>query len=137
MVGQNLLQPQEIEVFYIIPALRRQLALDMKINGLSQTQIATLLNIQNATVSQYISNKRGSKIEFGEIVLVEIKKSSSLIKDKISYLREMQKLLRIIKDTREICRIHKEISDIPEECTPELIDCFGGEEDGRDTKICY
>ena len=127
MVGQNLLQPQEIEVFYIIPALRRQLALDMKINGLSQTQIATLLNIQNATVSQYISNKRGSKIEFGEIVLVEIKKSSSLIKDKISYLREMQKLLRIIKDTREICRIHKEISDIPEECTPELIDCFGGE----------
>ncbi|MBI2110228.1 hypothetical protein HYT51_00405, partial [Candidatus Woesearchaeota archaeon] len=49
MVNQ-FLHPQEIEVFYIIPALRRQLAIEMKKNGLKQKRIAELLLIEDATV---------------------------------------------------------------------------------------
>tara|TARA_Y100000310_G_C20149123_1_gene563856 strand:+ start:131 stop:571 length:441 start_codon:yes stop_codon:yes gene_type:complete len=137
MAGKSLLQPQEIEVFYIIPALKRQIAMNMKLNGFKQNKIAELLHIENATVSQYLHQKRGNKIEFNEEILKDIAKSSKEIKDGISLLREMQRLLRRIKETREICRIHKELSDIPEDCTPELIDCFGGEEDDRNAGICY
>ncbi|MAF51289.1 MAG: hypothetical protein CMH64_04330 [Nanoarchaeota archaeon] len=137
MSEKSLLQPQEIEVFYIIPALKRQIAMNMKLNGFKQNKIAGLLSIENATVSQYLHKKRGNKIEFTEGILKEIAKSSKEIKDNISLLREMQRLLRVIKDTREICRIHKELSKIPEDCNPELIDCFGGNDDTRDAGICY
>tara|TARA_Y100000310_G_C20025097_1_gene509219 strand:+ start:114 stop:527 length:414 start_codon:yes stop_codon:yes gene_type:complete len=137
MTNQTLLQPQEIEVFYVIPALKRYLAVSMKYKGMKQKKIAELLSIKDATVSQYLSDKRGNKIQFEENILKEVDVSASLIKDKISFLREMQRLLRVIKDTREICRIHKQLSDIPEECTPELIDCFGGEKDGKDGGVCY
>ena len=131
MSNHNFLHPQEIEVFYIIPALRRQLAMHMKQNGLKQKRIAELLVIEDATVSQYMSKKRGNKIMFDEVVMQEIAKSAILIKDKLSLLKEMQHLLRVIKETREICRIHKQISKVPHECNPELINCFGGKEYGN------
>jgi len=130
MVNQ-FLHPQEIEVFYIIPALRRQLAIEMKKNGLKQKRIAEILLIEDATVSQYIKKKRGNKILFDEIVVKEVEKSAPLIKDKLSLLQEMQRLLRVIKETREICKIHKQISNIPHECAPELINCFGGNYNGN------
>ena len=137
MSNHDLLQPQEIEVYYIIPAIRRQLAMYMKLSGMKQNKIAGLLHIKNATVSQYISKKRGNKMEFSEEILKEIGKSAKIIKDDFSLLREIQRLLRRIKETREICRIHKELSNVPGTCTPELIDCFGGEENGRDARVCY
>ena len=131
MVHQTFLPPQEIEVHYIIPALRRELALSMKKNGLKQNKIAELLQIEDATVSQYINKKRGNKVTFDAVVLQEIDQSSHLIKDKLSLLQEMQRLLRVIKETRNICQIHKQLSSIPGECTPELIDCFGGDNYGH------
>lgn len=122
----HLLQPQEIEVFYIIPGLRKQLAMEMKKLGYKQNKIATLLAIEEAAVSQYVNDKRGSKIDFEPEIKKEIAISATRVTDKLTLLREMQHLLRAIKETREICRIHKQLSDVPGECTPELIDCFGG-----------
>mgnify|MGYP001577863493 FL=1 len=40
MSNHDLLQPQEIEVYYIIPAIRRQLAMYMKLSGMKQNKIA-------------------------------------------------------------------------------------------------
>jgi uncharacterized protein len=137
MVTQTLLQPQEIEVFYVIPALKKYLSVAMKEKGMKQNKIAELLSIKDATVSQYLSKKRGNKVEFDETMLKEINESVPLIKDKLSLLKEIQKLLRRVKETREICRIHKQLSEIPEECSPELINCFGGENDTKNTGICY
>lgn len=130
-MSQTLLQPQEIEVFYIIPTLRKQLAIAMKELGMKQNKIANLLSIEPATVSQYINDKRGNKIHFEESTLTEITISASKIKDRLSLLREMQRLLRIIKESKEICKIHKSLSGIPEECSPELIECFGGSPNAR------
>lgn len=132
----QLLQPQEIEVFYILPALRSQLAMEMKSLGYKQKKIASLLAIEDAAVSQYINKKRGNKIEFEPAMRQEIAKSAEKITDKLSLLREMQRLLRAIKETREICRIHKQLSEIPETCTPEAIDCFGGKHAKATTGIC-
>ena len=61
-MGKKLLQPQEIEVFYVLPALKRYLSIYMKENGLNQSEIAIMLDLEKAAVSQYINNKRGNKI---------------------------------------------------------------------------
>ena len=127
MVKHNFLHPQEIEVYYVIPALRRQLAMAMKKNGLKQKKIAELLHIEDATVSQYINKKRGNKVSFIPEVQKEITKAAKTITDDLSLLKEMQHLIREIKQTQNICIIHKQLSKIPQECSPERINCFGGE----------
>ncbi len=136
-MSKELLQPQEIEVFYIIPSLKKHLAIEMKGKGMKQKEIAKIFSTKDSTISQYLNDKRGNKITFEDSMMIEIKKSAPSIKDQMSYLKEIQHLLRKVKETKEICRIHKEISNIPEDCTPELIDCFGGESDGKDAGVCY
>ena len=54
-MASKLLLPQEIETFYVIPSLRRQLALCLKEKGMKQKDIAQLLGIDTAAVSQYLS----------------------------------------------------------------------------------
>ncbi len=124
MPSKSLLQPQEIEVFYVIPTLRKYLAISMKKQGLKQKQIASLLDIEDATVSQYVNDKRGNKIALSNDIQKEISKSSLLIRDKTSLIREMQKLLRIIQETREICKIHKTLADVPQDCSQEAVLCY-------------
>lgn len=136
----TFLQPQEIEVFYIIPALRRYFAMYMKLQGLKQNKIAELLHIEKSAVSQYIKKKRGNKVEFSENVLNEVAKSASRIKDKFSLLGETQRLLRLIRVSGDLCKIHKSISNIPNDCEPEKINCFGGEDENernRHAGLCY
>ena len=57
--------PQEIEVWYIIPAIRRELTkILIKQYNLKQKKVAMLLGISEAAISQYLSNKRGQEIKF-------------------------------------------------------------------------
>ena len=124
MPNHVFLQPQEVEVFYVIPALRKNLAVEMKKNGLKQKQIASLLSIEDAAVSQYINDKRGNKVILSGDTLNEVSKSALAIKDKISYIRETQRLLRFISDTGEICKLHRQVSNVPENCSPSVAQCF-------------
>ena len=71
--------PQELETFYIIPTIRRYFAHFLKEQGLKQKDIAQILNINSATISQYRSNKRGHRFNFDAGTVVEIKKSVSRI----------------------------------------------------------
>ena len=105
----KLLQRQEIEVFYVIPSLRRHLSIEMKNLGMKQKEVASLLSIEEAAVSQYVKGKRGNKVELSKEVQNEVKASAKVIKDKISLLREMQRLIRIIMSTGELCKIHKNL----------------------------
>ena len=123
MVNKPLLHPQEIEVYYIIPTLRRYLALYLKQQGMKQKDIAVLLGVNTAAISQYTSNKRGHKVEFDDAILQEIQKSAALITDKITYFRETQRLLKHIRFTNTLCQIHKQFTDIPSGCEPRLIGC--------------
>ncbi|HLD01120.1 MAG TPA: helix-turn-helix domain-containing protein [Candidatus Nanoarchaeia archaeon] len=122
----KLLLPQEIETFYLIPTMRRYIALFLKEQGMKQKDIAELLGIKTATISQYTSNKRGHRIEFNEKAVAEIRKSVSLLKDKLSYLRETQRLLQHFRETKVLCQIHHQFSDLPEHCEPQEIGCLTG-----------
>ena len=96
----------------------------MKETGMKQKDIAKILNINSAAISQYTNNKRGNKITFDESISQEIKKSAFLIKDTLSYLRETQRILNVIREKKEICRIHKQFSQIPDSCHPEDVGCL-------------
>lgn len=122
----KLLLPQEIETFYVIPSLRKHLALAMKKNGVKQKDIADIFGINTAAISQYISNKRGGNIVFSEEIIQQINTSSKKINNKVTYLQEIQKLLQFIRESKFLCQIHKQFSEIPESCDPQEMGCHGG-----------
>lgn len=123
MVNKMLLHPQEIETFYILPTLRRYFALYLKELGLKQKEVAELLGINSATISQYSSNKRGHQIDFQQDVLDEIKLSAHKIKNTATYFRETQHILAFLRSKKVICDVHKQFSPVPENCEPDDIGC--------------
>ena len=131
----KLLQPQEIEVHYIIPSLKRALAASMKEKGLKQKAIAKLLQTEEAAISQYISKKRGNSVEFDQNIMGEINKAATSITDTSSFVREIQRLLRLVRGAGILCRVHKKYSKIPQQCYPGITTCFQITEDGHQ-KLC-
>jgi predicted transcriptional regulator len=101
--------PQEIEVWYIIPALRKEIAgILVKKHKLSFEKAGEILGISKAAVSQYLSNKRATKIKLNE----EIKKkveiaAKKMLKDKRSAVFEIENLLKEMKKNKEYCEICK------------------------------
>lgn len=122
MVNKIVL-PQELETFYVIPALRRQLALAMDEAGMKQKDIAAHLGVNTAAISQYKSKKRGEKVELSLEIVQHIRHSAANIKDQLSYVRETQHLLHLIRTSGALCQIHKQLSTIPSHCEPQLVQC--------------
>ncbi len=122
---KTLLHPQEIETFYLIPTIRRYFALFMKEKGIKQKDIANLMGINSATISQYTSSKRGHKINFAENIQFQIKQAANRIKDTSSYFRETQMVLEMLRKEKILCHVHKAFSAVPENCSAEEVGCKG------------
>ncbi|MFH1400506.1 MAG: hypothetical protein ABIH41_03225 [Nanoarchaeota archaeon] len=116
MVNVQLLHPQEIEVYYLIPTIRKHFTLLLKQRGLAQKDVAKILAIRESTVSQYVQHKRGDHITFPKQVIDELEKSVQTITTTADYLRETQRILRLIRSTDLICRIHKAHAQLPPCC---------------------
>lgn len=103
------LLPQEIEVWYIIPAVRKELArLFTKDYGMSYEKAGKILGISKAAVSQYISNKRANKIKLTPEVKKEIAKSAKIISENHRVaLGEVQRILKFMKDKKCSCEVCK------------------------------
>ena len=127
-MNRRFLQPQEIEVFYVLPAIRRYLVQFMKERGLKQIDIAKLLEINEATISQYLSEKRGHQIDFQAPILKELKASAEKIHDRLSLLTETQRLLILIRQTNVLCQVHRKFSNVPSLCQPDEVGCTIKEE---------
>ena len=52
------MQPCESAAKYKVPAIKAKLARELKERGMSQKEIASLLNVTEAAISQYLSGKR-------------------------------------------------------------------------------
>ncbi len=63
--------PCENVVWYVLPSIRSELAKELA-KAMSQKEISEILGITQAAVSQYVSNKRGSKIELQDDVRAAI-----------------------------------------------------------------
>lgn len=101
--------PQEIEVWYLIPALRRELAkIFIKEYDLNQKKVAEILGITEAAVSQYLNSKRGHEIKFSKDGLNQIKKSAKeMIENRDSAMKKIYDLCVLLRETKVICELHK------------------------------
>ncbi|MDD4353071.1 MAG: transcriptional regulator [Candidatus Nanoarchaeia archaeon] len=107
-------QPQEIEANFVIPAIRKQLAVEMSKNKLNQKSISELLGISGAAVSQYVKSKRATaNIKFDKITLEKIKESAKNISgDKSCAIKEINSICSFIRKSNCLCKIHKSIESV-------------------------
>jgi uncharacterized protein len=105
--------PQEIEVWFIIPALRRDLAKCLvQKHGLSYDKVGKLLGITKAAISQYLKNKRATKIKLHKKIEMDICFScEKIIHNKSDSVKEITKLLRKIRDKNLHCEVCGEVAD--------------------------
>jgi hypothetical protein len=111
--------PQEIEVWYIIPAIRRELAKCMvEKRKLTYEKAGRILGISKAAISQYLNNKRASRVKLHDKAKREICKScEKLSKDKSNAVTEITKILETIRKKQwygSVCK--KMINDELQDC---------------------
>ncbi len=107
--------PQEIELWYVIPSIRKALVGALKKHNLKQKEIAPLLGISEPAISQYMKDKRASccYVAFEKPPLSrEIEKSAKRlldqkIPDPVCAVKEINRLCKIIRDSKIICDIHR------------------------------
>ncbi len=118
---QKLVYPEEVEVHYLLPAIRRQLALFLKERGLGHGEIAQLLKISEPSVSHYVKAKRATKVIFSGVEKDEINKSAErLVQNNRPLVEETAHLLHVLKESRFTCKVCTEVTDAPKEC----VACF-------------
>jgi hypothetical protein len=111
--------PQEIEVWYIIPGIRRELARCLiKDHKITYEKVGKILGISKAAISQYLKNKRAAKIKLHIKVNEEICKScSKIVQSKTNSVREITRILKFIRENNLHCEVCGKIID------DELHDC--------------
>jgi predicted transcriptional regulator len=113
----KIIHPQELAVWYIIPSLRREIAMEMKSRGIEQKKIAAMLGITEPAISQYTSHKRASEIRFNTKIKEEIKNSvDKIIEKKSSPLAEIQRIMGIPELKEILCSLHKKSGGISKNC---------------------
>ncbi|TET12217.1 MAG: hypothetical protein E3J86_00775, partial [Candidatus Thorarchaeota archaeon] len=118
------MMPQEVEVWYVLPAIRRELAKVMKtkvvqradVDGevkehkITQKEIARMLGVTEPAITQYLLKKkdkrsRGDQVKMPDQILREIDKSAdTMIKDyEQARMGDSKEIFEIM--TKEINRI--------------------------------
>ena len=126
------LMPQEVEVWYVLPSIRRELARIMIEKGIAQKQIAMMLGVTEPAVTQYKLKKsnrsRGDQVQIAKEVYPEIQKSADAIidawdaRDEGEFVyeimtREIRRVIELLRDRGDLCEIHKEYcAHVKEEC---------------------
>lgn len=110
---QKLMFPQEIEVWYVLPSIRKQLALKLIHEGLSQKEVASLMNLTEAAISQYKKEKRAKENFLSRDFNKELKNSvKRIIKDKGKVYSEIIRLNNLVKLNGFLCALHKKKSSL-------------------------
>lgn len=105
--------PQEIEVWYIIPAIRREMAMCFsREHEISYDNIASMMGLTKAAISQYIAGKRVERIKMHPKALEEVKIScNKIVKNKSTATNEILRILEIIKKKKLHCEMCGEMID--------------------------
>ncbi|MBL7058881.1 transcriptional regulator [Candidatus Pacearchaeota archaeon] len=113
------IMPQEIEVWYVIPALRRELAKSfVKDHKMNQKKAAEILGITEAAISQYLKDKRGGELKFTKPELEKIKQAASKVVDDPKNMMEvLYDLCVYFRNEKVVCRMHKcKDKTLPKNC---------------------
>ena len=106
--------PQEIEVWYIIPAIRKELAIALTTkHKLSFEKAGEILGVSKAAVSQYLSKKRANRIKIPGAIRKEIEKSAEIIvKDHGKVIDEIQRLVTLMRVKKSYCSTCKKYNPL-------------------------
>lgn len=111
--------PQEIEVWYIIPTIRKELAKILtKRYNMTLEKAGNILGVSKAAVSHYLKSKRAKSIKLPKYIKNEIKKSAEKItKNNSITVKEITRILNLIKKYGCECEICKKYNKgILEQC---------------------
>ncbi|MDP2672357.1 MAG: transcriptional regulator [Nanoarchaeota archaeon] len=103
------LMPQELEVWYLIPAIRRELTRIFILDfNLTQKQISEILGVTESAISQYQKSKRAQNLKFSKKEIEKIKKfAKKIILDKRHSKEYFYKLCLDLRGTKSLCELHK------------------------------
>lgn len=127
----NAQHPVEIEYWYVLPAVRREFAIQLKaVGNLRQKDVANILGITEAAVSQYLKGTRGVlelrsglNLELPSWLRDEVGVSCETVledvEDRHTYLREVNRIITLIRDHPRdfLCKLHSEFGTAEEGCT--------------------
>lgn len=123
--------PTEVEYWYVLPVVRKELAKKLKeIGNLRQKEVADILGISESAVSQYLKGTRagledpanGVEIEIPDWLHQEITASASRIlankNNRMLFLKEINNLLFTIraKPTAFLCKVHRAFGIAEKDC---------------------
>ena len=113
--------PQEIEVRYILPAIRKELArVFIEDHKMSQKDTANILGLTDAAVSQYRHSKRAKEVVFSDAVVNEVRVSADRIlaeRSKKRIIAEMYRISNLTTVKQVLCDIHRSQSKELEKCS--------------------
>jgi len=89
---------------YLIPAIRKELALVLK-KKLSDAEIARKLGLTKSAISQYSHKKRASAVKFPAKIKKEIEKSADIISKGKNSKAEIVRILNLAKKSQFTCKI--------------------------------
>jgi hypothetical protein len=110
--------PQEIEVWELLPAIRKALS-KVFVNDfkLSRKEAAKLLHITEPAISQYLREKRANKLKFGYKVGREIHISAERVLKGDPLYKEINRISRLHEVRKQVCKIHRDSdTNIPRNC---------------------
>ncbi len=112
-----MITTQELSVWYVLPSIRRRIALRLKEKGTTQKRIAKLLGVTEAAVSQYLNSKRAGEIDFSSEDEERIMRAAeSLLEERSCFRYELENLLDEMKRKGRLCSIHRQHEDVPACC---------------------
>ncbi len=134
------MMPQEVEVWYVLPAIRRELARVMKTkvvqrigedgkkreHKITQKEIAQMLGVTEPAITQYLlKNKgvrsRGDQVEIPKKFMLEFDTSADAMIEAFEkhlgnddlyevMTREINRIIKIMRDDGAMCDIHRQFS---------------------------
>ena len=119
--------PCEIVVWYVIPAIRSELAKELLNLGMKQKDVSELMDITQPAVSQYITDKRGSGIKLDADVKGMIKEFALELSEgessKADLISRTCKICKNVKTADVLEQLNIDKSELGEDCQT----CIGSE----------
>lgn len=103
------IMPQELDVWYLIPAIRRELAIIFtKEKKLSQKKVATILGLTESAISQYLKSKRAEELKFSAKDKEEIRKTADkMLTDESNSTKYLYELSIKLRSSGCLCNLHR------------------------------
>lgn len=114
---KKLIQPQEVIVWFILPAIRREITNALIYTySIPQKEIAKRFGLTEPAISQYKKGVRGD-IEFEPKVIERVNEAARKIaEEEASAPREVQRVLKFIEKNGYLCKFHKKFGVVHEGC---------------------